>query len=393
MSGVPMEQLADLQKKSVKMLSKSMLFQMEPQDAIQLLATGAMDETFNSQEQAVIGNSLATDIRQRSDEAARQLKVEQDKVMSKLSVGINKGEIKETDIESLHKDGTLDDSQYLKLIKEFNGNVEKKAKRAAGIAQIGRLKDAKTGIDPSNKDMMASVDAYYEDVLAPSIAGMNAEEATNSIISFISDIGAIPTKTKEIIAVGLNSPNPVEALSSAQMLMGLREMDIRSVNEAFSKDQIAFADNFTKYSALGNPQRAYDLSEKRVYGSDTPEYKARNKEFNDLVDTDLGYDEVTKDMSLISSYEDLPQAVKDVYVRELRANYVDYNMSEKTAKEEALKSVRNIYGEFDTGNGVMEAMAFPPSRYYHIEGVDDVWMSAQLRNDITAKLGRSLKDT
>lgn len=212
------------------------------------------------------------------------------------------------------------------------------------------------------------IDAYYERHV--NLEGLSPIQRNTFNADFISKTKQVPTMVKRQINNDLRTENP-ELIANAADMMD-RIINIKGVEEQFSTQDLAYAENITNLMQSMPILEAIKIAQQNTDPRDENRVKAVEEELKEDKKGFWGsnaYEKVIDkefDGYFSNPINNINQGKLTKDYESLYENFRKAGMSKDGAKDKALQYMRRNWGEF---NGV--TMKYPPQDFYAVAGSAD----------------------
>jgi hypothetical protein len=306
-----------------------------------------------------------------------QMTYEQQIAFSNTMVGIESGLIGGEEavarLDEFVKNGWIDPSKRTSVMKKMLENEQKAIDEQETYQNI--LAAVKEGypVSAEKKD----IDGVYEKLILPGLAGQDPETVFNASIDYVRGTKTVPSKMQRDLNALVLSDNPENIRNAARIIdaiddiPGITEQALNTEQRAFMSQVIPLMENMSPAEAV---QRAKELTDpanaKRVEARREILKKKTDYSANVASDLDPWFGPDIKDVNV----DQINSEYKDLY----DAYYLG-GMTEKAARDEAIKTMKRNWGDF---NGYV--MKYPPQNYYSVAG-DSTYIMKQLAKDIATE--------
>lgn len=281
----------------------------------------------------------------------------------------------EAELVSLLDEEVFSGGEFVSLAER----LEKKAKaiedKEVDVQSVQLALDNNVSLNPANKDDVKAVDNYYKEIYSPQI---NAIEDTNlriqKMAEFVDKTNIVPAEMRETIGAELASGSPNRQLIAADLMMEITDRNPAILSQF--KQEATFAQKIVEGRNAGlSPEAAVDAAQVQVFEKGTEHYKRRVKQFDDEKKT---FDEsAIKTILPFDDPQEVPIGMQNDWELLYRRFYVDDQMSEKSARDLAYKTLQTQWGR-STVTGKTKWMKNAPELVYGRPNGDNDWMRRDL---------------
>lgn len=167
------------------------LFSDDPESLVRLIDEGS------EQFQYVDDQKLAS-LRDRAIQRADKLADEQEKkriaeIYADAQIGVGRGEVSQSQLDSMRDNGDITDSQYATLTLRLDKFKKEQAAKQLRSDRVNASLQSGAPLDPQDPENKKAVDEYYGELIESlQFAKMNEDEIVNRVVSFVSNVGIIP---------------------------------------------------------------------------------------------------------------------------------------------------------------------------------------------------------
>ena len=122
------------------------------------------------------------------------------------------------DIESARLNGQITPATAGRLDARLATAHETRLQRQAQIDGAEALIEAGARINPDNAEERAALNAHFDDIAAPSFAGLDGQEPAFAEDAYAGRAGVIPDRVLDTLAFGLRSEDPGRVTEAADRL-------------------------------------------------------------------------------------------------------------------------------------------------------------------------------
>jgi len=221
------------------------------------------------------------------------------------------------------------------------------------------------------------INEFYETKYVPNLAGKSPEDVLSGTASFIRGTKTVPDALKRELNAMILSENPDQIMNAARVIDAID--DIPGITEqALSTEQRAFISQVIPLMQNQSPAEAVRIAKQITDPANTARIEPR-KEI--LKKKDNYAAEVSSELDPWFGAD-----IKPVNVDQLNSEYKKIydayflsGMTESAAKQQAVKTLKRNWGEF---NGYI--MKYPPQQFYEVAG-DSGYIMDQLVKDIATE--------
>lgn len=280
----------------------------------------------------------------------------------------------------------MDRSVYEKTVNYMESEIESITKQAkeqaeltANVTLLDGVMNGEAILDPTNNKHQKAVDDYYK-TLAPHITNLPLEQKSKAIVDFVSKAGVWPDSLKSGVIAQLSNGSPGQKAVAADLVNAISESNpqtVYQINDSIRARAKAIANNI---NAGLDPETATQYAENSIFKKDSPEYKVREKRFNDPKNGErIPFDKgmYTK---LFSSDPEIPPAMEADYDILNSSYYMDQSLDAKGSSELANEKVALLWKVTEV-DGNKRWMKYAPEAMYKND-VGTEWIGEQLRSEL-----------
>jgi hypothetical protein len=328
--------------------------------------------------------------RRESMAAARQgqMTVEQQITVSNTLAAIDSGVIGGEEalkqLDGFLRNGWITMDKRTSAIKKMMESEQKAIDKEAAFQNIAAGIQEGMPVVAEKKD----INEYYEKRFVPGLAGQDPDSVFNATTQFIRGTKTVPDTMKRELNAMVLSENPEHIRNAARIADAID--DIPGVMEqAFNPEQRAFISQVIPLLDNMSPAEAVRVAKEVTDPRDKARVDARKEALKEKTDYAAN---VTSDLDPWFGPD-----IKNVNVDQLNSEYKQLydayylnGMTESAAREQAVKTLKRNWGDF---NGYV--MKHPPQNFYAVPSEKDetgtAYIMDQLVNDIaTQTIGKPL---
>ena len=314
---------------------------------------------------------------------ASQMTTEQRIAVSNTEIAIDSGNF--AGEEAIKVLDTYLDNEWISTEKRTN-LIQKMIKKQDEIIQKERayqniLSGLTEGVPvvAEKKD----INEFYETKYAPNLAGKSPEDVLSGTASFIRGTKTVPDALKRELNAMILSENPEQIMNAARVIDAID--DIPGITEqALSTEQRAFISQVIPLMQNQSPAEAVRIAKEITDPSNAAMVEPRKAI---LKKKDNYAEEVSSELDPWFGADIKPVNV-DQLNSEYKALYDSYflsGMTESAAKQQAVKTLKRNWGEF---NGYV--MKYPPQQFYEVAGDSSYIMDQLVKEIATYTIGEPL---
>lgn len=332
-------------------------------------------DTFVASAQADMNGKQA-----RQNVIESRVSLETSREISNLKIKVKTGQGEPSELirqtEEFFNQGQINESTRTSLITDIIKQQKETQKDAEAMERVfNRL----TG-NPEEVVSQEDVDLAWDETLAPSLEGMDAEQRAASIEEFVDSTKVIPTQVKERVVSNLNSGDPNLVAESAGIMDRLDSL--RGIpDDAFSPNDRAFAETVVNLSANMEPKEAVDLARRNT----DPNDRARVKDRQEIIkEEEFDYAEMIEaEFDPFFGATRVDQINRGKMTQEYQTLFEEHfkaGMDQDAAHRKATQIMKRNWGESSV-TGEARAMRHPPEDFYAVGGKTD-YIGKQLIEDV-----------
>lgn len=308
---------------------------------------------------------------------------------SDLEIAVRRGKSGYADIETAFSNGVISPAKRVELTTHLDSATQKANEAAAKRRDmLGRVNVALSGSVPldyrTERDRDA-VDAYYADVLAPSLAKLPPDEQSQAIADFSARTGIVPRGVREWIRGAFRAGQDADRVRASDMLDRLKTAN-PAVLDDFTANDIAVGNAITTYVRAGvQPQVAVKTAMDNMKLSE-PEREARDQRYKSEKAPESNAKRLAKELTGFRMFspslpDKVPDAMSGEYETLVQSAFTrtgDLEVAQKTA----LDQLRRVWGVTNIDQKP-RYMKFAPETVYQVPGESGAWIREQLHAEVT----------
>jgi len=311
---------------------------------------------------------------------------ERAKRTSDLEIAINRGELKQKDIEESFARGDITAAKRVELTKKMDSIKANAEKKATLQSEVNRAIDGGIPMDITNPSHVEAVDEYYKSQIEPFLEGKEAFEQIEIVSNYIDKVGFTPTEVKRFISTAVNIDDPayIEKAISFYDIVSIKDHNALARMKPKDTAYLSMLSKMTKAGvevpqAIERARFETDTNNQAMVTARKQELKEQQRDW---------FAESYLDRAIEVFDEDVPIDTRSVGPR-LAADYQELyerhyiaSGDDEYAKEMADTLITRTWGvtEIDGSDRVMK---HPPERYYSVRGEVD-WVREQMIEDVKA---------
>ncbi len=274
------------------------------------------------------------------------------------------------DLES----GNLTVKQYIAAGKSLEAAEKVRQEKTEHIDRMARFNDGTFPLNPNDKDDMKSLDTFYNDIVLPEIEQLPPEQQVQAQVNFVEQKGIIPTALKQKLQNDLYTGAPDDRVQASNVTNDIIRRNPAMARQ-FSAGDIAFSAKVATGVNSGlSASEAIEFSEAQTFLKNTPEFQARNTQFNKEGGK---FKRSEVDPFFFGNPDEVPPEMEAEWKSLYRYFSVNEGVEDGTAQKAAYARLKSTWGVSKV-SGKNEYMKYAPEAYYEVSGVDNSWMKEQL---------------